>query len=78
MMIQLSEFSVLMRQDVLLIQTNADCSLKNLPRTAVCSLQQVGKSCTQCLYVALPPVNICHLFLCIRDNICMGHGVRLD
>ena len=78
MMIQLSKFSMLMRQDVLLIQTNADCSLKNLPRTAVCSLQHVGKPCTQCLYVALLLVNICHFFLCIRDNICLGHGVRMD
>ena len=47
-------------------------------RKAICSLQRVGKPCTLCLYKVLLLVNICHLLLCIRDNICMGHGVRMD
>lgn len=41
-------------------------------------LTPTWKPCTLCLYVVLLLVNIFHLLLCIRDNICMEHGVRMD
>ena len=48
------------------------------PNKQFYSVQHVGKSYTLCLYVVLLLVNICHLLLCIRDNICMRHAVKMD
>ena len=75
-MIQLSKFSVLMRQDTLLIQTNT-LFFKKPSKDSYLLTPTCGKAmytvlaCGSASSEYLPP-------LVVYDNICMGHGVRMD